>query len=78
MRANRSCEDRALLLVPTRSVVPVYQAAPVIGQEDNVKIVLLVGCLSLSACAAVVTSRLRSLEQKLARFAPIYYERDQS
>jgi hypothetical protein len=37
------------------------------------RFVLLVGCLSLCACAAVVTMRLRSsLSQKLAGFPPIH------
>jgi len=36
------------------------------------RFVLLVGCLSLGAGAAVVTARLRSLSRKLAGFAPIY------
>ena len=41
------------------------------GQEHNMRFVLLFGCLSLSACAAVVTVRLRSLNRNPARFAPI-------
>jgi hypothetical protein len=36
------------------------------------RIVLLVGCLSLSACAVLVTVRIRSLNRRLASFAPIY------
>jgi hypothetical protein len=36
------------------------------------RFVLLVGCLSLGACAAAVTVRLRSLNRKLAGFPPIY------
>jgi hypothetical protein len=36
------------------------------------RFVLLFGCLSLSACAAVVTVRLRSLNRNPARFPPIY------
>jgi hypothetical protein len=36
------------------------------------RFVLLVGCLSLSALAAVVTIRLRNLNQNFAGFAPIY------
>jgi hypothetical protein len=36
------------------------------------RFVLLVGCLSLSACAVLVTVRIRSLNRKLASFAPIY------
>jgi len=37
------------------------------------RFVLLVGCLSLCACAAVVTMRLRSsLSRKLAGFPPIH------
>jgi hypothetical protein len=35
------------------------------------KVVLLVGLLSLSACAALVTLRLRNLNRKPARFAPL-------
>ena len=36
------------------------------------RFVLLVGCLSLSALAAVVTVRLRYLNRKFAGFPPIY------
>ena len=36
------------------------------------RFVLLVGCLSLSACAVLVTLRIRSLNRRLAGFAPIY------
>jgi hypothetical protein len=36
------------------------------------RFVLLVGCLSLSAWAAVVTVRLRNLNRKSAGFPPIY------
>ena len=36
------------------------------------RFVLLVGCLSLSACAVFVTVRLRSLNRKPSRFPPIY------
>jgi len=36
------------------------------------RFVLLVGCLSLSAFAAFVTVRLRSLNRKSASFPPIY------
>jgi len=36
------------------------------------RFVLLVGCLSLSAFAAFVTVRIRSLNRKLASFPPIY------
>jgi len=36
------------------------------------RFVLLVGCLSLSACAVLVTVRIRSLNRKLASFAPIH------
>ena len=36
------------------------------------RFVLLVGCLSLSACAVFVTVRLRSLNGKLASFPPIH------
>ena len=36
------------------------------------RFVLLVGCLSLSALAAVVTVRLRNLNRKFAGFPPIY------
>jgi hypothetical protein len=35
------------------------------------RVVLLVGCLSLCVCATVVTMRLRSLNQKPARFLPL-------
>ena len=35
------------------------------------KVVLLVGLLSLSACAALVTLRLRNLNRKPARFPPL-------
>jgi hypothetical protein len=40
------------------------------GQEDNVRFVLLIGCLSLSACAALVTMRLPNLHRKVAHFLP--------
>jgi hypothetical protein len=33
---------------------------------------LLLGCLSLGACAAFVTVKLRGLDRKLPSFAPIY------
>jgi hypothetical protein len=33
---------------------------------------LLIGCLSLTACAVVVIVRLRGLCRKLDRFPPIY------
>ena len=37
------------------------------------RLVLLVGCLSLCACAALMTMRLRStLSRKLAGFPPIH------
>jgi hypothetical protein len=36
------------------------------------RFVLLVGCLSLSAWAAVVTLKLRNLNRKFAGFPPIY------
>jgi hypothetical protein len=36
------------------------------------RLVLLVGCLSLSACAIFLTLRLRSLNRKRHSFAPIY------
>jgi hypothetical protein len=36
------------------------------------KFVLLVGCLSLSACAASLTVRLRSLSRKSPGFPPTY------
>jgi len=36
------------------------------------RLVLLVGCLSLSACAVFTTLKLRSLNRKLPGFAPIY------
>ena len=36
------------------------------------RFVLLVGCLSLSACAVIGTVRIRSLNRKLASFGPIY------
>jgi hypothetical protein len=36
------------------------------------RFVLLVGCLSLCACAVLVTARIRSLNRKLASFPPIY------
>ena len=36
------------------------------------RFVLLVGCLSLSVCADMVTVRIRSLNRKLASFPPIY------
>ena len=36
------------------------------------RFVLLVGCVSLSACAVFVTVRLRSLTRKPASFPPIY------
>jgi hypothetical protein len=36
------------------------------------RFVLLVGCLSLSAWAAVITVRLRNLNRKFAGFPPIY------
>jgi hypothetical protein len=35
------------------------------------RLVLLIGCVSLSVCAAFVTLRLRSLNRKLAGFPPI-------
>ena len=35
------------------------------------RFVLLIGSLGLSACAVLVTVRIRSLNQKLASFAPI-------
>jgi hypothetical protein len=35
------------------------------------RFVLLAGCLSLSACAAFVTVRLRSLNRKSPSFPPI-------
>jgi hypothetical protein len=35
------------------------------------RFVLLVGCLSLSACAVFVTVRLRSLNRKSPSFPPI-------
>ena len=40
------------------------------GREDNVRFVLLIGCLSLSACAALVTMRLPNLHRKVAHFLP--------
>ena len=36
------------------------------------RFVLLVGCLSLSACAASLTVRLRSLSRKSPGFPPTY------
>ena len=36
------------------------------------RLVLLVGCLSLSACAVFVTVRLRNLTQKSPSFPPVY------
>ena len=36
------------------------------------RFVLLVGCLNLSAFAAFVIVRIRSLNRKLASFPPIY------
>jgi hypothetical protein len=36
------------------------------------RFVLLVGCLSLSACAVLVTVRLRALSRKPPSFPPIY------
>jgi hypothetical protein len=36
------------------------------------RFVLLVGCLSLTACAVFVTVRLRSLNRKFPSFPPIY------
>jgi hypothetical protein len=41
------------------------------GQEDNVRFVLLIGCLSLGAYAALVTMRLPSLNRKVAHFLPL-------
>jgi len=36
------------------------------------RLVLLVGCVSLTACAAFVTVKFRSLNRKFATFPPIY------
>ena len=53
-------------LDPSHLCVKLFQS----WREDNVRFVLLIGCLSLSACAALVTMRLPSLHRKVAHFLP--------
>jgi len=43
-----------------------------VGAITAMRFVLLVGCLSLCACAVLVTARIRSLNRKLPSFPPIY------
>jgi len=42
------------------------------GRRIAMRLVLLVGCLSLSACAVFVTVRLRALTRKPPSFPPIF------
>jgi hypothetical protein len=42
------------------------------GGGIAMRLVLLVGCVSLTACAAFVTVKFRSLNRKFATFPPIY------